>query len=63
METAKDAPQTAMPLTDQDWTDLAVIADHYLTATGWVEHSNRELAERIDNRRRRALAQRIIESI
>jgi hypothetical protein len=58
-----DVATTAMPLTDQDRTDLAVIAGHYLTATGWVEHSNRELAERIDNRRRRALAQRIIESI
>jgi hypothetical protein len=57
------APQTALMLTDQELTDLAVIAGHYLTATGWVEHSNRELAERIDNRRRRALAQWIIESI
>lgn len=69
-----DAPQSAMLLTDQEWSDLAAMVAHYRTCTEWVDNPTQraDYARRIAGRefaddltvkdRQRALATRIIQA-
>lgn len=62
--TTDDAPQTAMLLTETEWTDLAEIAKRYLEDTSIVDSAVCTMADAalVVPRRRRNLARRIIEA-
>lgn len=75
--TDHDDPQTAMLLTETEWDDLAAMVKHFRFCTEWADdsvppsvyrrrvHANQiaALEENVaDLRRKRSLAQRIIEA-
>lgn len=54
--------QTAMLLTQQEWTDLANMARLYRRSTAWVEREDVDNPKYVNLNRRRQLAQRIIDA-
>jgi hypothetical protein len=57
-------PQSALLLTDQEWSDLAYMLEEFRGNTHWIDNdwwqdSNSEAEQTL--RRQRALAQRIID--
>jgi len=57
-----DAPQTAMLLTQEEWTMLASMCTHYLVATRWAARDGEGDSYTQLIRDRRRLAKRIIDA-